>query len=57
MHAWMNAQLKLFHPDMDVPDELQEWISLNEEAENHPNIVAQIDALKDSSCVDPNADQ
>ncbi|MFL2927579.1 MAG: hypothetical protein ACJZ72_03205 [Opitutales bacterium] len=42
---------------MDVPDELQEWISLNEEAENHPNIVGQIDAHKDPSCVDPNADQ
>ena len=37
---------------MDVPDELQEWISLNEEAEIHPNFVGQIDAFKDPNCVD-----
>jgi hypothetical protein len=44
-------------PDMDVPDELQDWVSLNEEAENHPQLVGQIDALKGAKCVDPNADQ
>ena len=43
--------------DMDVPDELQEWISLNEDAENHPQIVGQKEALKGPKCVDPNADQ
>ena len=43
--------------EVDVPDELQEWISLNEEAEIHPNFVGQIDAFKDPNCVDPTADQ
>ena len=44
-------------PDMDVPDEYQEWVELNEQAEEHPQIVGQIDPLKGPKCVDPNADQ
>ena len=44
-------------PDMDVPDELQDWIELNEKAEDYPQIVGQIDALKGPKCVDPDADQ
>ena len=51
------CSVEAIYSNMDVPDELQEWISLNEEAENHPNIVGQIDAHKCSSCVDPNADR
>ena len=49
--------VETIYPDMDVPDELQEWISLNEEAVIHPNFVGQIDAFKDPNCVDPTADQ
>jgi hypothetical protein len=48
--------VEAIYPDMDVPDEMQEWVTLNEEAENHPQLVGQIDALKGSQCVDPNAD-
>ena len=44
-------------PDMDVPDELQDWIELNEKAEDYPQIVGQIDALKGPKCVDPDADR
>jgi len=44
-------------PDMDVPDELQEWIDLNEKAEEHPQLVGQLDPLKAANCVDSNADQ
>ena len=49
--------VEAIYPDMDVPDVLQEWVSLNEEAENHPQLVGQIEALKGPKCVDPNADQ
>jgi hypothetical protein len=42
---------------MDVPEELQEWIELNESAEDHPQLVGQLDALKGPKCVDPTADQ
>tara|TARA_B100002019_G_C21237621_1_gene583664 strand:- start:766 stop:1068 length:303 start_codon:yes stop_codon:yes gene_type:complete len=44
-------------PDMDVPEELQEWIELNEKAEDYPQLVGQKDALKGPKCVDPDADQ
>ena len=37
MLAWMNVQLKQFFPDMDVPEELQEWIELNEKSEDYLN--------------------
>ena len=33
-------------PDMDVPEELQEWIELNEKAEDYPQLVGQKEALK-----------
>ena len=45
------------YADMDVPDEFQEWIELNEKAEEYPVIVSQKDPLKGSKCVDPEADQ
>lgn len=44
-------------PDMDVPEELQDWIELNEKAEEFPQIVGQMDALKGPKCIDPDADQ
>ena len=46
----------IFH-DMDVPEELQEWIELNEKAEEYPQLVGQKDALKGPKCSDPDADQ
>jgi ferredoxin len=49
--------VEAIYPDMDVPDELQEWTELNEQAEEHPQIVGQSDPLKGPKCVDPNADQ
>ena len=56
MPVWTSAPLKQYS-DMDVPDELQEWIELNEKAEEHPQLVGQLDPLKGSKCVDSNADQ
>jgi len=41
--------------DMDVPDELQEWTQLNEEAEKYPQIVSSKEALKGPNCSDPDA--
>ena len=40
-------------PDMDVPDELQEWIELNEKAEDYPQLVGQLDLLKVPSALIP----
>ena len=57
MLVWMNVQLKQFFPDMDVPEELQEWIELNEKAEDYPQLVGQKEALKGPKCSDPDADQ
>jgi hypothetical protein len=42
---------------MDVPEELQEWIELNEKAEEYPQLIGQKDALKGPKCSDPDADQ
>ena len=50
MHA------EAIYPDMDVPEELQEWIELNEQADDFPQLVGQIDALKGPSCTNPSAD-
>ena len=49
--------VEAIYPDMDVPDEPQEWIELNEKAEDHPQLVAQKDALVGPKCSDPDADQ
>jgi ferredoxin len=49
--------VEAIYPDMDVPDELQEWIELNEKAEDYPQLVGQLDPLKGPKCVDSNADQ
>ena len=57
MLAWMNARIEAIYPDMDVPEELQEWIELNEKAEDYPQLIGQKDALKGPKCVDPDADQ
>ena len=48
--------VEAIYPDMDVPEDLQEWIELNEEADEFPLLVGQIDALKGPKCTDPNAD-
>tara|TARA_B100001123_G_C14876697_1_gene854251 strand:+ start:142 stop:441 length:300 start_codon:yes stop_codon:yes gene_type:complete len=47
--------VEAIYADMDVPDELQEWIDLNATAENFPEIVGAKDALKGPKCVDPDA--
>ena len=49
--------VEAIYADMDVPDEFQEWIELNEKAEEYPVIVSQKDPLKGPKCVDPDADQ
>ena len=49
--------VEAIYPDMDVPDELQEWIELNEKAEEFPQLVSQKEALKGPKCSDPDADQ
>ncbi len=41
--------------DDDVPDDMQEWIELNVEAENFPQIFEMQEALLGPKCVDPNA--
>ena len=61
-HGNLNAcmdecPVEAIYPDMDVPDELQEWIELNEKAEDYPQLVGQLDPLKGPKCVDSNADQ
>ena len=30
--------VEAIYPDMDVPEELQEWIELNEKAEDYPTV-------------------
>jgi ferredoxin len=49
--------VEAIYPDIDVPEELQEWIELNEQADQHPQIIGQKDPLKGSKCTDPDADQ
>ena len=39
----------------NVPDDQQEWIDLNKEAENHPVIPNAKDPLKGPKCVNPTA--
>lgn len=39
----------------DVPEDQQEWIDLNKEAENHPVIPNVKEPLKGPKCVNPNA--
>ena len=39
----------------NVPEDQQEWIELNKEAENHPVISNAKDPLKGPKCVDSNA--
>jgi hypothetical protein len=38
-----------------VPDDQQEWIDLNKDAENHPTLAASKDPLKGPKCGNPNA--
>lgn len=39
----------------ELPDEYEEWIELNEEAENYPVIPISQDPLLGPKCVDPDA--
>ena len=39
----------------NVPEDQQEWIELNKEAENHPVIPNAKDPLKGPKCGDPNS--
>lgn len=47
--------VEAIYRDADVPDEYEEWIAKNEEAEKHPQIFASKDPLLGPKCVDPNA--
>lgn len=42
--------------EADLPEKYQDWLEKNEDAENHPVIVASTEALKGPKCADPNAD-
>jgi hypothetical protein len=48
--------VEAIYPDMDVPEELHNWIELNERAEDFPQIVGQIEPLKGPKCSNPDAD-
>jgi ferredoxin len=43
------------YEESNVPEDQQEWVEKNQDAENHPVIPAAKDPLKGPKCVDPNA--
>ena len=45
--------VEAIYPDMDVPDELQEWIELNENEDFRVQLVSQKKHLKDRSALIP----
>jgi len=47
--------VEAIYAEENVPEELTEWIEINQDAENHPIILAQKDPKKGPKCVDPNA--
>ena len=47
--------VEAIYAEENVPEELTEWIEINQAAENHPIIPAQKDPKKGPKCVDPNA--
>ena len=47
--------VEAIYAEENVPEELTEWIEINQDAENHPVIAAQKDPKKGPKCVDPNA--
>ncbi|MEC8927747.1 MAG: ferredoxin family protein [Verrucomicrobiota bacterium] len=47
--------VEAIYAEENVPEELTEWIEINQDAENHPIIPAQKDPKKGPKCVDPNA--
>jgi ferredoxin len=49
--------VEAIYPDSDVPAEMEEWIELNEKAEDYEQIFSSIDPLKGPKCVNPDADQ
>jgi ferredoxin len=49
--------VEAIYPDMDVPEELQDWIELNEQAEEYPQLFGEKEPLKGPKCVDPQADE
>ena len=47
--------VEAIYAEENVPEELTEWIEINQDAENHPIIPAQKDPKKGPKCVYPNA--
>ena len=47
--------VEAIYSEDNVPDDQQEWIDINNEAEKFPVIEASKDALKGPKCVNPNA--
>ena len=47
--------VEAIYPEDNVPDDQQEWIDLNKDAENHPTLAASKDPLKGPKCGNPNA--
>jgi ferredoxin len=47
--------VEAIYSEDNVPDDQQEWIDLNKDAENHPTLEASKDPLKGPKCGNPNA--
>jgi hypothetical protein len=47
--------VEAIYSEDNVPDDQQEWIDLNKEAENHPTLAGSKEPLKGPKCVNPNA--
>ncbi|MBO34690.1 MAG: ferredoxin [Verrucomicrobiales bacterium] len=47
--------VEAIYAEENVPEEMQDWIEKNQDAENFPKISEAKEALKGPKCVDPNA--
>ena len=47
--------VEAIYSEDNVPDDQQEWIDLNKDAEHHPTLAASKDPLKGPKCGNPNA--
>ncbi len=47
--------VEAIYAEDELPDEYEEWIDLNAEAENYPVIAISQDPLLGPNCVDPDA--
>ena len=47
--------VEAIYPEDNVPDDQQDWIDLNKDAETHPTLAASKAPLKGPKCGTPNA--